>query len=181
MTKLSSENLAGQTSITVEYTLALRDGGLICTISSGGEILGQFNGNVGASVPVGVSNISLPNAAQALIATAASVATDSLAAFGMASIQYANAVTPNFTCIGGLDGLAATGANQNITCYTVYHDTIAPPNQNLQVIGSPTMHSKSLGSLTGYCQCVDAHVEAAAMSHELDQIDNFLNTGFYIE
>lgn len=181
MTKLSSENLVGQTSITVDYTLALRDGGLICTISSGGEILGQFNGNVGASVPVGVSNISLPNAAQALIATAASVATDSLAAFGMASIQYANAVTPNFTCIGGLDGLAATGANQNITCYTVYHDTIAPPNQNLQVIGSPTMHSKSLGSLTGYCQCVDAHVEADAMGHELEEIDSFLNSGFFIE
>ena len=181
MTKLSSENLAGQSSITVDYTLALRDGGLICTVSSGGEILGQFNGNVGASVPVGISNISLPQAAQALIATAASVATDSLAAFGMASIQYANAVTPNFTCIGGLDGLAATGANQNITCYTVYHDTIAPPNQNLQVIGSPTMHSKSLSSLTGYCQCVDAHVEAPAMGGELESIDNYLNTGFFIE
>lgn len=181
MTKLSSENLVGQTSITVAYTLALRDGGLICTVSSGGEILGQFNGNVGASVPVGISNISLPQAAQALISTAASVATDSLAAFGMASIQYANAVTPNFTCIGGLDGLAATGANQNITCYTVYHDTIAPPNQNLQVIGSPTMHSKSLSGLTGYCQCVDAHVEAPAMSGELESIDNYLNTGFFIE
>ena len=181
MTKLSSENLVGQTSITVAYTLGMRDGSLICTVSSGGEILGQYSGNVAASVPVGVSNISLGHAAPALLATAASVATDSLATFGMASIQYANAVTPNYSCIGGLDGVAATGANQNITCYTVFHDTIAAPNQHLQVIGAPTMCSKTLGSLTGYCQCADAHVAAPAESGELDEIDAFLNSGFYIE
>jgi hypothetical protein len=136
---------------------------------------------VAASVPVGVSNVSLGRAAQALIATAASVATDNLAAFGMASIQYANAVTPNYTCIGGLDGVAATGANQNITCYTFFHDTIDAPNQNLQVIGAPTMYSKSLGSLTGYCQCADAHVSAAADGPILEEIDSYLNSGFYIE
>ena len=181
MTRLSSENLAGQSSITVAYTLCVRDGSMICTVSSGGEILGQYSGNVAASVPVGVSNVSLGRATQALIATAASVATDNLAAFGMASIQYANAVTPNYSCIGGLDGVAATGANQNITCYTVFHDTIDAPNQNLQVIGAPTMHSKALGTLTGYCQCADAHVSAAAEAQELDEIDGFLNSGFYIE
>ena len=181
MTRLSSENLAGQSSVDVAYTLCVRDGSLICTVSSGGEILGQYSGNVAASVPVGVSNVSLGRAAQSLIATAASVATDNLAALGMASIQYANAVTPNYTCIGGLDGVAATGANQNITCYTVFHDTIVAPNQNLQVIGAPTMCSKTLGSLTGYCQCADAHVSAAAEAQELDEIDAFLNGGFYIE
>lgn len=181
MTRLSSENLTGQSSITVAYTLCVRDGSIICTVSSGGEILGQYSGNVAASVPVGVSNVSLSRAAQALITTAASVATDNLAAFGMASIQYANAVTPNYSCIGGLDGVAATGANQNITCYTVFHDTIDAPNQNLQVIGAPTMYSKALGSLTGYCQCADAHVSAAADGPILDEIDSYLNSGFYIE
>ena len=181
MIKLSSENLIGQNSISVSYTLAMRDGSLIVTVECGGEILGQYSGNVSASVPVGISNVSLGRAAQALVAAAATVATDSLAAFGMASIQYANAVTPNYSCIGGLDGVAATGANQNITCYTVFHDTIAAPNQNLAVIGAPSMCSKNLGTLTGYCQCLDAHVAAAAEAQELDEIDAFLNGGFYIE
>lgn len=181
MTRLSSENLIGQSSITVDYCIAIRDGSLICTISSGGEILGQYSGNVSASVPVGVSNISLGRTAQSIIGVAASVATDSLATFGMASIQYANSVTPNYSSLGGLDGIAAIGTNQNITCYTVFHDTIAAPNQNLSVIGSPTMYSKSLGSLTGYCQCSDAHVTAPADGHILDEIDSYLNSGFYIE
>lgn len=181
MVRLSSENLAGQSSISVDYTLALRDGSMICTVSSGGEILGQYSGNVGASVPVGVSNINLPKAAQSVIAGATAVASKNLGGVGMAALNFGESLTPNFSCIGGLDGIAAIGANQNITCYTVFHDTIDAPNSSLQVIGSPSMCPKALSGLTGFCQCMDAHVEAPAMDNELEQIDNFLNSGFFIE
>ena len=181
MIKLSSENLVGQSSISVAYTLALRDGSLICTVSSGGEILGQYSGNVGASVPIGVSNINLPKAAQSVISGAASAAAKNLGGVGMAVLNFADAVTPNFSSIGGLDGIAGIGANQNITCYTVFHDTIVAPNSQLQTIGSPTMAPKALATLTGFCQCMDAHVEAPAMDNELEAIDNYLNSGFFIE
>ena len=181
MQKLSSENLAGQTSLTVAYTLALRDGSLICTVSSGSQIIGQYSGNVGASVPVGISNINLPKAAGSLIAGAGAVASGNLGNAGMAALNFADAVTPNFSCIGGLDGLAAIAANQNITCYTVFHDTIVAPNTGLAAIGSPSMQPKSLSGLTGYVQCLDAHVEADAMGDELTELDSFLNSGIYIE
>lgn len=181
MVKLSSENLAGESSLSVSYTLGMRDGSLIVTVSSGGEILGQYSGNVGASVPVGVSNVSLPKAAQSLLTGAAAIATENLAGVGMAALQFGNNITPNFSCIGGLEGVAGIATNQNITCYTVFHDTIAAPNQNLAVIGAPTMCSKSLGSLTGYVQCRDAHVSAAADLGILEEIDSYLNGGFYIE
>ena len=181
MIKLSSENLVGQSSISVAYTLALRDGSLICTVSSGGEILGQYSGNVGASVPIGVSNINLPKAAQSVISGATSAAGKNLGGVGMAVLNFADAVTPNFSSIGGLDGIAGIGANQNITCYTVFHDTIVAPNSELLTIGSPTMAPKALATLTGFCQCMDAHVEAPAMDNELEAIDNYLNSGFFIE
>lgn len=181
MIRLSSENLIGQTSINVAYTLALRDGSLICTVSSGSEILGQYSGNVGASVPVGISNVNLPKATQSVITGAVGVASKNLGTVGMAALNFGDAVTPNFSCIGGLDGIAGIATNQNITCYTVFHDTIAAPNLNLADVGAPSMCPKNLGSLTGYCQCANAHVAAAAESQELDEIDAFLNSGFYIE
>ena len=181
MIKLSPENLAGQSSISVAYTLALRDGSMICTVSSGSEILGQYSTSVGASVPVGVSNISMPKAAQSVISGVANAATKNLAGVGMAALNFGDAVTPNFTCIGGLDGVASIATNQNITCYTIFHDTIAAPNTDLSVIGSPSMRTKSLSGLTGYCQCLDAHVAAPAEYQELEEIDGFLNSGFYIE
>ena len=181
MVRLSSENLIGQTSVSVAYTLALRDGSLICTVSSGSEILGQYSGNVGASVPIGFSNINLPKASQSVITGAMGVASKNLGTVGMAALNFGDAVTPNFSCIGGLDGIAGIATNQNITCYTVFHDTIAAPNLNLADVGAPSMCPKNLGSLTGYCQCANAHVAAAAESQELDEIDAFLNSGFYIE
>ena len=181
MTKLSSENLVGQSTIDVAYTLGLRDGSLIVTVSSGSEIIGQYSGNVAASVPVGVSNLNIAKAAQSIIMGAAAVATKSIGAIGMAALNFGDSVTPNFSCVGGLDGVAGIATNQNITCYSVFHDTVVAPNTELQAVGSPTMAPKALSSLTGYCQCSGAHVEADFPSIILDQVDAYLNSGFFIE
>lgn len=181
MTKLSSENLAGQISIHVAYGIAIRDGDLICTISSGGEILGQFTGNVATSVPVGVSNINMPKAAQALVAGAVSAAAFNAVGTGLAAIKYEEALTPNFSCIGGLDGIAATAANQNITCYTVFHDTNVAPNTEIATIGAPTMAPKSLANLTGYVQTMSASVSGAMTTDERIKLNNLLDSGIYIE
>ena len=181
MTKLSSENLVGQSSIDVAYTLGLRDGTIIVTVSSGSEIIGQYSGNVAASVPVGVSNINIPKTAQSIIMGAAAVATKSVGALGMAALNFGDSVTPNFSCVGGLDGIASTATNQNITCYTVFHDTVVAPNTELSDVGSPTMAPKALATLTGYCQCTGAHVEADLPSPILDRVDAYINSGFYIE
>lgn len=181
LTKLSSENLAGQTTLTVSYAIGIKDGSMIATVSSGNEVLGQYSCNIAASVPIGFSNINIPRAAQSVISGVANAAAKNFGGVGMAALNFGDAVTPNYSCIGGLDGVAGIATNQDITCYTVLHDTIDAPNQNLQVIGSPSMCSKLLGSLTGFCQCLDAHVEAPAMASELEEIDNFLNSGFFIE
>ena len=50
-----------------------------------------------------------------------------------------------------------------------------------QTMGLPTMKPLSLSGLTGYCQCANAHVECAAQANELDAIDYYLNSGFFIE
>ena len=181
MTKLSSENLVGQSSINVSYTLALRDGSLIVTVSSGSEILGQYSGNVGASAPVGVSNINLPKAGQSLIAGMVAASAKNLGAIGMSALNFGDSVTPNFSCIGGLDGVAAIAANQNITCYTVFHDTIVAPNSELNTIGSPTMSPKSLATLTNYVQTMSASVEGAMTSEERTKLNNLLDSGIFIE
>ena len=181
LTKLSSENLVGQTSINVKYAISLKNGALICTISSGSQILGQYSGSVACSAPIGISNINLPAAAQSIISGISSLAAHNIANVGMAALSFADSVMPNFTCLGGLDGVAGILTNQNITCFTVFHDTIAAPNQNLDIIGSPTMCSKALSSLTGFCQCLGAHVESDLPAPLLDEIDSFLNSGFYIE
>lgn len=181
MTKLSSENLVGQTSVNVQYALGIRDGSLVVTVRSGSEVLGQYHSNVAASVPVGVSNINIPRAAQSIIQGAAAVAKNSPLGLGLAALSFGDSVTPNFSCIGGLDGIAATAASQNVTCYTVFHDTIAAPNIQIATIGAPTMYPKSLGSLENYVQTLSASVDGAMTSEERTKLNNLLDSGIFIE
>lgn len=181
MEKLSSENLVGQSSITATYTLSVRDGSMICTLTSGSEILGQYSCNVGASVPIGLSNINMPRAASSLIMGAVAAAHKNLGGIGMAAINFGDSVTPNFSSIGGLDGLAATATNQSITCYTVFHDTNVAPNSEIATIGAPTFAPKSLATLTGYVQTMSASVAGAMTADERNKINNLLDNGIYIE
>lgn len=181
MVKLSSENLAGQSSVTVQYALCVRDGSLIVTVTSGSEILGQYNANVSAAVPIGVSNINIPRAAQSIIQGAGTIAANNPVGLGLAAINFGDSVTPNFSCIGGLDGIAATAANQNVTCYTVFHDTNVAPNSEIATIGAPTMAPKSLATLTGFVQTNSASVEGAMSAPERNKINRLLDSGIFIE
>jgi hypothetical protein len=84
--------------------------------------------------------------------------------------------------VGGIGGGAGVGLDLSIACYTVAHNTIVTPADMRDTMGLPTMKAMSLSTLTGYCQCANAHVAATgAESQELSEIDAFLNSGFYIE
>ena len=47
--------------------------------------------------------------------------------------------------------------------------------------GRPVGKVVNLNSITGFCQCADASVEAAASAIELEEVNNYLNNGFFIE
>ena len=184
MVKLSSENLENQTQLEVTYAVAMRNGDIVATVYSGdhNEIIGQYPGNVSVEVPVGFSNISVSKGAQAIIAGTASVLEKDLGGLGMAAIKFSESVTPNFSSIGGLDGVATIATNQYITCYTVFHDTIVPPNTELATIGSPTMKPRQLNySNPAFVQTKSASVEGAMTVDERNKINRFLDNGIFIE
>lgn len=181
MTRLSSENLANVSTLNIQYVLGMLDGTLVCTVKGGGEVIGQYSGNVAAAAPIGFSNINIPKAAQSLIGGTVSALQGNIAGVGLAGINFGETITPNYTCIGGMDGVAATASDQSITCYSVFHDTIVAPNTDIATIGAPSMRPKQLSGLSGYCQCMDAHVALDADSPIMDKVDSFLNSGFFIE
>lgn len=179
--KLSSENLAGQSSINVKYAISLKNGEMICTLTSGSEILGQYSANIACDAPIGISNINLPKTAQSIITGIANLAAKNVSGVGLAALNFADSVTPNYSCIGGLDGLAATLTNQNIVCYTILHDTIVSPNSEIMTIGSPTMAPKSLATLSGFVQTNSASVEGSMSAPERNKINRLLDSGIFIE
>jgi hypothetical protein len=54
-------------------------------------------------------------------------------------------------------------------------------NQNITEIGRPLYQNKTLSTLSGFCLCSGADAQISGTSDEAVKINNYLNTGFYIE
>ena len=70
------------------------------------------------------------------------------------------------------------GLSYKIVCYS--HNTIVPADYQA-THGFLLMQKKTLSSLSGYIKCNNASVPIAGMSTEKDEVNNFLNSGFYYE
>ena len=209
MVQLSADSLTHISSLSITSSVTYSDGCVSYEVIAGNEIIGTYGGQASANYPLGIAQQASAGSivqtafqgAQKTVAAgidaakAASSLNPVTAAVGGAggaintamtgidaAYQTANAaLTTNVSCVGGIGGGAGIGLDTQITCYTVKHDTIINPSEMAATMGLPTMKPMHLSNLSGYCQCVNAHVECAAQANELDAIDYYLNTGFFIE
>lgn len=200
MVGISSDSLTHASSITVKYSATGTDGTVCYQVISGNEIIGSYGGQCSANYPIGINQqASAGEVATALMSGATKMvnaavnsslspisAAGAVAGVAMEGINAAYntadvASSTHLSCIGGIGGGAGVGLDLDITCYTVAHDTVVTPATMKDTMGLPTMKPMSLSTLTGFCQCANAHIEAAAQASELDALDTFLNTGFFIE
>lgn len=65
-------------------------------------------------------------------------------------------------------------------CY-LYGKFYTAVDENLAEIGRPLCQTKVLNTLSGYCLCQGADVQTGAMAEEEVKINNYLNSGFFIE
>lgn len=66
------------------------------------------------------------------------------------------------------------------TCYlnAKFYEVV---NQNTTEIGRPLYQTKTLSTLSGFCMCSGADAAITGTADEVAEINNYLNTGFYIE
>lgn len=199
---LNSDNLTQAVSLTIKYSATATDGCISYQVLAGNQIIGSYGGQCSANFPIGISqqasagqiaqtafegahrtvNAGFSAASQLNpISWAGGIADVSMTAVETAYSAIDTMLTRNNTCIGGVGGGAGAGLDLDITCYTVAHDTVVNPSDMLQTMGIPTMKPLQLSNCSGYCQCVNAHVDAPATAGELNAIDAMLNSGFYIE
>jgi hypothetical protein len=200
MVQLSGDSLTHATSITINWSVTYTDGTISYKVEAGGEVIGAYGGQCSSNYPIGIAQqASAGEIAQSVIAGAEKVisgAINSSLSPASAGAVVGNAImtgattgydvlnltnTTHISSVGGIGGGAGIGLGRECICYTVAHDTVINPVDMKDTMGLPTMKPMSLSTLTGYCQCANAHVSAAAEAQELDEIDAFLNGGFYIE
>lgn len=199
MVNIPSDEIVNETALTIEWSATATDGTIAFCIKAGNQIVGAYGANCAVNYPIGISQQA---SAGEIVQTAfaglqksvssgihakhplAGAATKADFAFNTIDAVYDTidtALTRHNSCIGGIGGGAGVGLDLDATVYTVSHDTIVTPSAMQQTMGLPTMKPMALATLTGYCQCANAHVSAPAEAQELDEIDAYLNGGFYIE
>lgn len=187
--QVSPSDVMGNDSITVSYYTSAISGDTVVQVYSGSHHLATFHTNVSSSYAIGSANTSPMAAASgigaALVGTAAAVASGGTGAIIAASAGLVGSTghligTPS--TFGTNSGSAYMGdVSREIVCTTVFHDTHVAPGSISGVIGTPTMAARSLGSLSGYIECQAASVSAPAEAGVLDTINNYLNSGFFME
>lgn len=198
--QLSADSLTSASSISILASATATDGVIAYELKAGSQVIGTYGGQCSANYPIGISQQA---SAGALMQTAfagvektvnaaihSSISPVSMAASGVGALlsgidtmyQVENLkATRHNSCIGGIGGGAGSGLDFSAICFTVAHSTNVEPADMLETMGLPTMEPMSLGTLTGFCQCANAHVAAPAQASELDAIDRYLNGGFFIE
>ena len=200
MIQLSATSLTNVSTLNIAYSATATDGVVCYEVKAGGNVIGTYSGQCSANYPIGINQqASAGEIAQSIISgvdktVAAAVhssispvsmgATVAAGVWNSATAAYETANVANsthLTTVGGIGGGAGAGLDLDIQCYTVCHETIIAPSDMQATMGLPTMKPMSLSTLTGYCECSNAHVEGDFPSPILSEIDNFLNSGFYIE
>ena len=203
---IPTDLVISNTKIVVRYSISASDGTVAYLVFSGGgsesgTFIGEYGGSIAGSYAIGINQMSsLGEVVQTIMAgserTINSLIQTSLspqsqmaglAGAGMSGIetmyevQNVAASTHN-TTIGNFGGCASaflTGGN--IYLSSSCPKLVTTPASMAATMGRPLMKPIALSGLTGYCECVNAHIEAAAEASELDALDRYLNTGFYIE
>lgn len=197
MISIEADSITQYSSLTVNYSYTVTDGCIAYQVLSGNEIIGSYGGNCCANYPIGINqqasageivNQMIAGAENAVASAVkaglnvAGMAIEAVAGGIKASYDVANvAASSHPTCIGGIGGGAGYGLDKNVTCISVKHDTVIEPADMRQTMGVPTMKPLQLTNCTGYCECANAHIAAPAHADVLNQIDMYVNSGFFIE
>ena len=198
---LPSDSLTGLNSLEIEMSICALDGGIAYAVKAGGvHPIARYGGSCAVNYMIGINQQSglgditqsLMTGAEKTIAVAvdSSIAPQSIAGMvagvaleGVNTVYQVQSTAESTipSCIGSVGGAAATGVSQDLAIYVVTHATVVNPADMGATMGRPTMKPLTLSTLTGFCQCANAHISAPAQAAELDAIDAYLNSGFYIE
>lgn len=191
MVNLSADSITNVSSITIKSSITYSDGSISYKVLAGSEVIGAFAGQCSANYPLGIAQqASAGTVSTALIQGVEKTVAGALVGnIGGALIEGASAAynvldainTKHISSVGSFGGGSGVGLGLQAVCFTVAHPLIESESDFASVMGYPTMQAMSLSSLSGYTQCANASVSIAGTDEDRIAVNNFLNSGFFIE
>ena len=190
---INTEMVYNIDQLFIDYSVDIVTGNVQAIVYNKEELLEEFSGNCKITLPVGQTQSRAENvigATGGAITAIAGFASGNVAlgATGVLS-AISSVITPaSVKTTGGMSGtvLGAILGNdlkrwQKFRLSATSRDTTDNPDNMRAVVGNALNKVVSLSSLTGYVQCYGASVNASATSGEIAMINDYLNSGIYIE
>ncbi len=163
------------------------------TINNQAVVFCELKGQIGVNVPLGKSKANVIETISTFIGGTSSAVSGLLGGGGSAgSISGAvgtsiltgintidSAISPQTSMIGGSGN--HTDLYVNSQTIKINRRILGSKDFALSVSGRPLMQNVTLSSLSGFCKCGNASVPINGRESERTEINNFLNSGFYIE
>lgn len=191
--KMPNGILIGETDLKIYASVDLMSGDAIFRvyIEPSDKLISTYTVNIGASYPIGASNISpaqvttgIAGAVGAIAAGASTGGAAGAAIGALGAIQGIMAAnTPNSSCIGGGGGGATQGIQGTCIVTVFSHDVVMPQGAaaTAAIMGSPTMCVKPLGNVEGYLETRGAAITGDMTATEHAELNAMLDGGIYVE
>lgn len=179
--KLNTDEVMNKT-IDVTYRFDVSTGTCVAFVKVDGSLLYTFNGMAVASIPISANGwgsmisglLSMPIKA---VAVGASTGTGPMGTIAAASALSVMSMKEEISHTGNLIGSAGLMGIQKPYLIITRPRQVIPANQN-SYTGYPSFMTESLGSLSGYTEVEQCHLEhVPATGEELAEIEQLLKEG----
>ena len=192
-------------ALTVDWSLDYVSGSIHYELKAGGSLVGSYDGCIYSDTGYGGSSVNSGAIAQTAGGIAGMAANaphkavnvqdvenvseglefgsgTSALAFAASTITAIHgageAMKPQSSLASPMGGCASVRANPNIVIGCVQKHTAEFPTDDY---GRPCGKNLTLGDLTGFVKCSNASIDIAAAYGIREEINNYLNTGVFIE
>lgn len=182
--QVPTTDILGQSTLTVTISRDRMTGTLAYQLDAGVVRIGTYGGESGCDFPIGAATGNISGVVNSIISVGAGIAAGGAlgaAAVAHGAVSAGESLVPTPSCIGGISSSAGSGLDMNIRMWSISRDTSEDPNAGINVHGIPCMATKTLSTIPGYIQCMNASVQSALNDTDKEIINGYLNSGFYYE
>lgn len=168
---------------TVDCSIDASNGNLIYYIFAGESLIATYTGTCGVEMPVGKSTFNKAQAIGGIIAGAAGAAVMGAGAAASIATGAAGAVHSlrSHSMINGGIGSRASNAFLTAEAHIVKYGIPEALGSKSSTVGLPTYRTSRLGDISGFVQTSGASVSSNYSMTLVEEVNNTLDGGAYIE
>lgn len=190
--------VAKSRQIRIKIAIDNYTGDIVYKLSNeAGDFISSYQGNCSINIPLSSKSSNILGATASgisviggIASTVAAIATKGgsvavaagLGSTAASAASLAQSLSVHTQVNGSVSSAVATELSRKVIATVI---TRVPTNTNLTtfktILGMPYFQVATISTLSGYVQCSDASVSCSLTPQEKDEINGYLNSGFYYE